>query len=69
MQPLLAIPTILAHGGTAGVVVEAGLVFGILFIFVAVWLRERRASERRGGVEDEGTEPRAEDGPLRDDID
>lgn len=69
MQPLLTIPTILAHGGTAGALVEGGLIFGVLFIFAAVWIRERRAGERRGDLEDEGAEPRAEQGPLRDDID
>lgn len=33
---------ILAHGGTGGAVVETMLVLGVLFIFGAVWIRERR---------------------------
>ena len=35
-----------AHGGVGGVVVEVGLVVGILFIFGAMFLRERRATKR-----------------------
>jgi len=34
---------LLAHGGVGGAVVEALLAAGILAIFLAVWLRERRA--------------------------
>jgi len=33
-----------AHGGVGGAVVETLLVVGIAAVFVAVWLRERRAS-------------------------
>ena len=36
--------SLLAHGGTAGTVVELALVLGLVTVFVAVWLRERRAS-------------------------
>ena len=36
--------TLLAHGGVAGAVIELALVLGVVAIFVAVWLRERRAS-------------------------
>ena len=35
--------SLLAHGGTAGAVVEFVLVAGIAVVFLAVWLRERRA--------------------------
>jgi hypothetical protein len=43
--------SLLAHGGTAGAVIEFALVLGVVAIFVAVWLRERRA-----GRDDEGEE-------------
>ena len=36
---------LVAHGGVGGLVVEVGLTVGILFVFVAVWVRERRASK------------------------
>ena len=36
--------SLLAHGGAAGAVIELALVLGVIGIFVAVWLRERRAS-------------------------
>lgn len=38
---------ILAHGGLGGAIVEAVLVVGLLAVFLAVYLRERRA--RRDG--------------------
>ena len=41
---------LVAHGGVGGALVEAVLVLGISAIFLAVWLRERRA--RRRSVED-----------------
>lgn len=41
---------LVAHGGTAGAFVEVLLVLGILFIFVAVWLRERRARADDGAA-------------------
>ena len=34
----------MAHGGVGGAIVEALLVVSIAAIFLAVWLRERRAS-------------------------
>ena len=43
--------SVLAHGGAAGVIVEAGLVVTILGVFLAVWLRERRG--RRSRSDDE----------------
>jgi hypothetical protein len=36
--------SLLAHGGVAGAVIELLLVLGVVAVFVAVWLRERRAS-------------------------
>jgi hypothetical protein len=33
-----------AHGGVAGAIVEALLAGGVAAVFLAVWLRERRAS-------------------------
>ena len=35
--------SLLAHGGVAGAVIELALVLGVVAVFVAVWLRERRA--------------------------
>jgi len=34
---------LVAHGGIGGAIVEALLVVSILAVFLAVWLRERRA--------------------------
>ena len=42
----LAGVSLLAHGGVGGVVVEVGMIVAILALFVAVWLRERRARSR-----------------------
>ena len=39
--------TPLAHGGTAGLIVEGLLAVTVLGVFVAVWLRERRAGRSR----------------------
>ena len=36
--------SLLAHGGVGGAVIELALVLGVVAVFVAVWLRERRAS-------------------------
>jgi len=35
--------TLLAHGGVGGAIVESLLVFGIVGVFVTLWLRERQA--------------------------
>jgi len=35
--------SVLAHGGLGGAVVEVLLVVGLLAVFLAVYLRERRA--------------------------
>jgi hypothetical protein len=37
---------LIAHGGVGGAIVEAVLVLGVAAVFVAVWLRERRARKR-----------------------
>jgi hypothetical protein len=36
-------PGLVAHGGTGGAIAEVLLVVSIAAIFLAVWLRERRA--------------------------
>lgn len=38
---------LVAHGGTAGAIVEAALLVAVTGVFVAVWVRERRAREQR----------------------
>ena len=48
-----ALPRLVAHGGVGGAIVETLLVVGIAAVFVAVWLRERRASRT---TDDEGDE-------------
>ena len=40
---MAALARLIAHGGVGGAIVEALLVVSILAIFLAVWLRERRA--------------------------
>lgn len=42
----------IAHGGVGGAVVEAMLAISIVAVFLAVWLRERRA--RRSQDDDGG---------------
>jgi hypothetical protein len=42
--------TVVAHGGTAGVVVEVALLVGLVAVFVAVWLGFGRGEE----VDDDG---------------
>lgn len=41
---------VVAHGGTAGAVVEAALALAVVAVLVAVWLRERHRS--RNGEDD-----------------
>jgi hypothetical protein len=41
-------PGLIAHGGTPGAIVEGSLVVLVTGVFVAVWLRERRARAERG---------------------
>jgi len=45
-----ALAGLVAHGGVAGAIVELLLVVGLLAVFLAVYLRERRS-----GGEDENT--------------
>jgi hypothetical protein len=42
-----AVAGLIAHGGTAGAVVEAALLVAVTGVFVAVWVRERRARAER----------------------
>jgi len=50
----MSLPGALAHGGVGGAIVEVLLVVTILAVFVAVWLRERRASRNdEDGDEDQ----------------
>lgn len=39
--------TVVAHGGVGGAMVEGLLVATVLAVFLAVWLRERRARRSR----------------------
>lgn len=50
--PLPAGLQLVAHGGTGGALLEAALAVGILFLFLTVWLRERRATRRRDELDD-----------------
>ena len=43
--------SLVAHGGVAGAVIEFVLVAGVAAVFLAVWLRERRAN--RSGSDEE----------------
>ena len=47
---MAALAELVAHGGVAGAIVELLLVVGLLAVFLAVYLRERRS-----GGEDENT--------------
>lgn len=46
---MAVVPELIGHGGTGGAVVETLLAIGVAAIFVAVWLRERRARRRDEG--------------------
>ena len=46
MAALERLTPLVAHGGTAGAIVEGGLAVTVAVIFLAVWLRERRARSR-----------------------
>jgi hypothetical protein len=43
--------SVVAHGGVGGLIVEVGLVVTILGLFLAVWLRERRAGRSHSDPE------------------
>lgn len=45
---MAALAELIAHGGTAGAVVEAALLVAVGGVFAAVWVRERRARDERG---------------------
>jgi hypothetical protein len=40
--------SVVAHGGTAGAIVELALIAGVVAIMLAVWVGNRRDSEKRG---------------------
>ena len=44
MAAFTGLAALVAHGGVAGAIVEALLAVGVAALFVAVWLRVRRAS-------------------------
>jgi len=41
---MAALAWIVAHGGTAGAIVESLVFVAVAAVFLAVWLRERRGS-------------------------
>ena len=41
---MAAVAQLVAHGGVGGAIVEGLLAVSVAAVFVAVWLRERRAS-------------------------
>ena len=41
---MAALAGLIAHGGVGGAIVESLLAVSVAAVFVAVWLRERRAS-------------------------
>jgi uncharacterized protein (DUF2062 family) len=44
-----AFPGLVAHGGLVGAIVESLLVVAVTSVFVAVWIRERRARREQSG--------------------
>lgn len=49
---MIELPQLVAHGGTAGILLEAGLPLVILIVFAAVWIRERRVRRLEGEMND-----------------
>lgn len=49
---MIEAPQLLAHGGTAGILLEGGLPLVVLIVFAAVWIRERRARRLEGETND-----------------
>jgi hypothetical protein len=47
MAALPGLNGVLAHGGTAGAIVELALVAGVVAIMLAVWVGNRRNGEKR----------------------
>lgn len=58
MAAVVLEPSIVAHGGAGGAAIEVLLTIGILSIFVAVWIRERRARRNEGEDDEELTDER-----------
>ena len=54
MAPVAGLAPPLAHGGVGGAIVEALLALTIAGVFLAVYLRERRAGRPRDDDGDEG---------------
>jgi hypothetical protein len=48
MAALAGLNGLLAHGGTAGAIVELALIAGVVAIMLAVWVGNRRDGEKRG---------------------
>ena len=46
MSGLAGPSALVAHGGAGGLIVEIGLLVGILAVFATMFLRERRATRR-----------------------
>ena len=44
---MAALAELIAHGGVAGAIVESVLVVAVTSVFVAVWIRERRARKEQ----------------------
>jgi hypothetical protein len=42
-----AVERLIAHGGTAGLIVEVFVVLAVVLLLVAVWMRERRGRRER----------------------
>lgn len=51
---MVALARLVAHGGAVGAIVESLVLLTVVAVFVAIWLRERRAARERSG-----------DGPAR----
>jgi hypothetical protein len=41
---------VVAHGGVAGAIAEAGVALAVMGVFAAVWLRERSARRERAST-------------------
>jgi hypothetical protein len=42
------VSTVLAHGGTAGAIVEVAVIAAVVAIMLAVWVGNRRDGEKSG---------------------
>jgi hypothetical protein len=47
MAPFAGMNGLLAHGGTAGAIIELALVVGVVAIMLAVWVGNRRDGKER----------------------